>query len=165
MALLPRQRGATLHAVRSARCPHAKKTTQCTICRQLAFPGNTGKSTVNLMPTMHALVQLVEAPYTCISLADIEIVSLERVGFNTATFDLVVVFKDFDRDVAQIGSIPSKQLDDIKRWLNVQDLKYYEQKVPLQWKSVLKTIKADPDQFMEDVRPLQPHCCAYMMLT
>ena len=125
-------------------------------CRQLAFPGNTGKSTVTLMPTMGCLVQLVEPPYTVVTLNDIEIVSLERVGFNTATFDLVVIFKDFARDVFAIGSVPAKQLDDIRKWLSVQDIKFFESKIPLQWKKILKQIADDPDGFLEVVRPPGP---------
>jgi nucleosome binding factor SPN SPT16 subunit len=137
-------------------------------CRQLAFPGNTGKSTVVLMPTMNCLVQLVEAPYTVVTLDDIEIVSLERVGFNTSTFDLVAVFKDFSRDPFAIGSVPAKQLDDIRKWLNVQNIKFFESKIPLNWKKILKQIADDPDGFMQVVRPcsfpapqhlLPPACC------
>jgi hypothetical protein len=127
-------------------------------CRQLAFQGNTGKSTVVLMPTMHCLTQLVEAPYTVISLNDIEIVSLERVGFNTSTFDLVIIFKDFSREVYPIGSVPAKQLDDIRKWLSVQDIKFFESKIPLQWKKILKQIADDPEGFLEVVRSPRMPC-------
>lgn len=104
------------------------------------------------MPTVHCLVQLVEAPYTVVPLADVEIVNLERVGFNGKTFDLVVIFKDFARDVLMIGSVPTQALDDIKSWLNTQDIKFFESKLNLQWKQILKTIVADPDEFMQAVR-------------
>lgn len=128
-------------------------------CRDLAFQGNTGKSTVMLMPTVHCLVQLVEAPYTVVPLADVEIVNLERVGFNGKTFDLVVIFKDFAQDVLMIGSIPTQALDDIKSWLNTQDIKFFESKLNLQWKQILKTIVADPDEFMTAVRCHRRCCC------
>lgn len=62
-------------------------------CRDLAFPGMTGKAIVSLMPTVNCLMQLVEPPYTVIPLADMELASLERVGFNGKSFDLVIVFK------------------------------------------------------------------------
>ena len=104
------------------------------------------------MPTVNCLVQLVEAPYTVVPLADVEIVNLERVGFNGKTFDLVVIFKDFARDVLMIGSIPTQVLDDIKNWLNTQDIKFFESKLNLQWKQILKTIVADPDEFIQAVR-------------
>jgi nucleosome binding factor SPN SPT16 subunit len=119
----------------------------------LAFHGNTGKATVVVMPTVNCLVQLIETPYTVISLDDIEIASLERVGFNTSTFDLVVIFKDFSRDAYSIGSVPAKKLDEIKKWLSTQDIKFFESKIPLQWKKILKQITEDPEGFMQVVCP------------
>jgi nucleosome binding factor SPN SPT16 subunit len=109
---------------------------------------------VTLMPTVHCLVQLVEPPYTVVPLADVEIINLERVGFNGKTFDLVVIFKDFARDTLMVGSIQTQSLDDIKNWLTTQDIKFFESKLNLQWKQILKTIVADPEQFMETVRTL-----------
>ena len=108
------------------------------------------------MPTVHCLVQLIETPYTVVPLSDVEIVNLERVGFNGKTFDLVVVFKDFDRETLMIGSVPAQSLDDIKNWLNTQDIKFFESKLNLQWKQILKTIVADPDEFLQGVRVLVP---------
>lgn len=107
---------------------------------------------MSLMPTVHCLVQLIEPPYTVVPLGDVEIVNLERVGFNGKTFDLVVVFKDFDQEVLMIGSIPAQSLDDIKNWLTTQDIKFFESKLNLQWKQILKTIVADPDEFLQTVR-------------
>jgi nucleosome binding factor SPN SPT16 subunit len=52
-----------------------------------------------------------------VTLADIEIASLERVQFGLKQFDLVLVFKDFTRAPLHINSIPSMQLDDVKNWL------------------------------------------------
>lgn len=104
------------------------------------------------MPTVHCLVQLIEPPYTVVPLGDVEIVNLERVGFNGKTFDLVVVFKDFDRETLMVGSIQSQSLDDIKNWLTTQDIKFFESKLNLQWKQILKTIVADPDEFLQTVR-------------
>jgi nucleosome binding factor SPN SPT16 subunit len=45
------------------------------------------------MPTVNCLVELTEMPFTVISIADIEIVNLERVGFNLKNFDLAIVQK------------------------------------------------------------------------
>ena len=45
------------------------------------------------MPTVNCLVELIESPFTVIALEDIEIVNLERVGFNLKNFDMVIVFK------------------------------------------------------------------------
>jgi nucleosome binding factor SPN SPT16 subunit len=120
---------------------------------------------VTLMPTVHCLVQLVEPPYTVVPLGDVEIVNLERVGFNGKTFDLVIVFKDFDRETLMIGSIPAQSLDDIKNWLTTQDIKFFESKLNLQWKQILKTIVADPDEFMQTVRVSSalPHLSAILL--
>ena len=55
------------------------------------------------MPTVNCLVELTEMPFCVLSLADIEIVNLERVGFNLKNFDMAIVFKDFTRDVRPEG--------------------------------------------------------------
>ena len=55
------------------------------------------------MPTVNCLVELTEMPFCVISLADIEIVNLERVGFNLKNFDMAIVFKDFTREVGMEG--------------------------------------------------------------
>ncbi len=52
-----------------------------------------------LLPTpsylqTHCLVELTEGPpFLVVTLSDIEIVSLERVGFELRNFDMVIVFK------------------------------------------------------------------------
>jgi len=107
---------------------------------------------VELLPSVNCLVQLVEPPYTVISQQDIEIVNLERVGFNLKNFDMVLVFKDFSRDVHVVGSIPSDHLEDIRQWLTNSEIKYFESKMNLTWKNILKTIAADPDSFLSEVR-------------
>lgn len=52
------------------------------------------------MPTVNCIVELTEMPFLVVSLEDIEIVNLERVGFNLKNFDMAIVFKDFTRDVS-----------------------------------------------------------------
>lgn len=42
------------------------------------------------------------------------LVNLERVGFNLRNFDMVFIWKDLGRDVGRIDSIPSTSLDTIK---------------------------------------------------
>lgn len=46
-----------------------------------------------VLPTVNCLVELTQMPFTVVSLADIEIVNLERVGFNLKNFDMAIVFK------------------------------------------------------------------------
>ena len=74
---------------------------------------------------------------------------LERVGLGQKNFDMTVVFKDFKRDVLRIDSIPSTSLDGIKEWLDTTDIKYYESRLNLNWRQILKTITDDPQSFIE----------------
>jgi nucleosome binding factor SPN SPT16 subunit len=62
-------------------------------------------------------VHLSDPPFLVVTLADIEIASLERVQFSLKQFDLVLVFKDFTKTPLHINSIQTGQLDDVKNWL------------------------------------------------
>lgn len=118
--------------------------------RELGFSGVPHRSTVFMMPSVNCLVELTEMPFTVISLADIEIVNLERVGFNLKNFDMAIVFKDFSKDVLRIDAIPSKSLESIQDWLTSVGIKYYESKLNLQWRPILKHILSDPHGFVEE---------------
>lgn len=118
--------------------------------RDLGFHGVPHKSSVFISPTSTCLVELTETPFVVITLAEIEIVNLERVGLGQKNFDMTVVFKDFKRDVLRIDSIPSTALDGIKEWLDTTGLKYYESRLNLNWRPILKTITDDPEKFIED---------------
>lgn len=72
---------------------------------------------VRLQPTTECLVHLTDPPFLVVTLADIEIASLERVQYSLKQFDLVLVFKDFTKPPLHINSIQSSQLDDVKNWL------------------------------------------------
>ncbi|XP_059313362.1 FACT complex subunit SPT16-like [Lycium ferocissimum] len=118
--------------------------------RELGFHGVPYKSSAFIVPTSSCLVELVETPFLVITLSEIEIVNLERVGFGQKNCDMAIVFKDFKRDVMRIDSIPTSSLDGIKEWLDTTDIKYYESKVNLNWRQVLKTITDDPQKFIDD---------------
>ncbi|KAJ4952611.1 hypothetical protein NE237_029443 [Protea cynaroides] len=118
--------------------------------RELGFHGVPHKASAFIVPTTSCLVELVETPFLVVSLSEIEIVNLERVGLGQKNFDMTIVFKDFKRDVLRIDSIPSSSLDSIKEWLNTTDLKYYESRLNLNWRPILKTITDDPEKFIED---------------
>eukprot|EP00983_Pelagomonas_calceolata_P103489 1158918-Pelagomonas_calceolata.AAC.6 len=68
--------------------------------RELGFHGVPQKSTTFILPTVNCLVELTEMPFTVVSLTDVEVINLERVGFNLKNFDMAIVFKDFSRDVS-----------------------------------------------------------------
>ncbi|XAR68670.1 hypothetical protein NMG60_11003875 [Bertholletia excelsa] len=118
--------------------------------RELGFHGVPYKASAFIVPTSSCLVELVETPFLVITLSEIEIVNLERVGLGQKNFDMTIVFKDFKRDVLRIDSIPSTSLDSIKEWLDTIDLKYYESRLNLNWRPILKTITDDPQRFIED---------------
>ncbi|KAM0945399.1 putative peptidase M24, PH-like domain superfamily, FACT complex subunit Spt16 [Dioscorea sansibarensis] len=117
--------------------------------RELGFHGVPHKSSAFIVPTSACLVELIETPFLVITLSEIEIVNLERVGFSQKNFDMAIVFKDFKRDVLRIDSIPSSSLDGIKEWLDTTDLKYYESRLNLSWRQILKAITDDPEKFIE----------------
>ncbi|KAL3130646.1 hypothetical protein ABBQ38_008037 [Trebouxia sp. C0009 RCD-2024] len=118
--------------------------------RELGFHGVPHKSTAFVMPTVNCLVELVESPATVVAMPSVAIVNLERVGFNLRNFDMVIVFKDLTKDVFRIDAIPSQSLDTVREWLSSMDIKFYENKVNLNWKQVLKSIVDDPEQFEAD---------------
>ncbi|KAJ1379296.1 PH-like domain superfamily [Sesbania bispinosa] len=95
------------------------------------------------------LVELIETPFLVVTLSEIEIVNLERVGLGQTNFDMTIVFKDFKRDVLRIDSIPSTSLDGIKEWLGHNRHQYYESRLNLNWRQILKTITDDPQSFIE----------------
>ena len=84
-----------------------------------------------------------------VTLSDIELVHFERVQFQLKNFDMVFVFKDFEREPHRVDAIPSNVVEQVKEWLNSVNLKYYENKMNLVWKPILKTIKEDPQGFIE----------------
>ncbi|KAL2477705.1 FACT complex subunit SPT16 [Forsythia ovata] len=118
--------------------------------RELGFHGVPYKASAFIVPTSSCLVELIETPFLVITLSEIEIVNLERVGLGQKNFDMAIVFKDFKRDVMRIDSIPSSSVDGIKEWLDTTDIKYYESRLNLNWRPILKTITDDPQKFIED---------------
>lgn len=118
--------------------------------RELGFHGVPHKSSAFIVPTSSCLVELIETPFVVITLSEIEIVNLERVGLGQKNFDMAIVFKDFKRDVMRIDSIPSTSLDGIKEWLDTTDIKYYESRLNLNWRAILKTITDDPQSFIDE---------------
>ncbi|CAF2043027.1 unnamed protein product [Brassica napus] len=118
--------------------------------RELGFSGVTDKARVFIVPTSSCLVMLTEAPFLVVSLSEVEIVNLERVVFGNTSFDMAIVFKDFKKDVLKINAIDTTSLEGIKKWLDAIDIKYYESKANLMWRTILKRITDDPQGFIDD---------------
>lgn len=83
-------------------------------------------------------------------LAEVNLVNLERVGFNLRNFDMVFIWKDLNREVGRIDAIQNTSLDTIKDWLGSMEIKFYESKVNLNWRNIIKNIKEDPEGFIAD---------------
>ncbi|CAX42465.1 FACT (FAcilitates Chromatin Transcription) complex subunit, putative [Candida dubliniensis CD36] len=118
--------------------------------RELGFQGVPFRSSVLCVPTRDCLVQLIDPPYLVITLEEIEIAHLERVQFGLKNFDLVFVFKDFNKPVIHINTIPVELLEDVKSWLTDVDIPISEGQMNLNWVQIMKTVLADPYQFFID---------------
>lgn len=115
--------------------------------RELGFHGVPFRSSVLLQPTTHCLVNLTEQPPFVVSIDNIELIHFERISFQMKNFDMVIVYKDYNKKVTMIGCIPMNSLDQIKDWLNSCDLRYSEGTQSLNWTKIMKTIVDDPDDF------------------
>jgi nucleosome binding factor SPN SPT16 subunit len=104
---------------------------------ELKFVGCHAKSSVNMYPTAHCLVSLVEHPAFVMDIDDIEIVHFERVTLSIKNFDIVFVYKDFTT-YKRINSIPMESLETIKNWLDSVDIVFSEGPMPLNWVAVLQ---------------------------
>ncbi|KAF2000156.1 SPT16-domain-containing protein [Amniculicola lignicola CBS 123094] len=118
--------------------------------RELGFNGVPSRSSVLIQPTTDCLVQLTEPPFLCLTLAEIEMVHLERVQFGLRNFDLVVVFKDYNRAPIHINTIPVESLEPVKDWLDSVDIPFTEGPLNLNWATIMKTVTSDPHQFFVD---------------
>ncbi|CAI5759359.1 unnamed protein product [Candida verbasci] len=118
--------------------------------RELGFTGVPFRSSVLCIPTRDCLVQLIDPPYLVVTLEEIEIAHLERVQFGLKNFDLVFVFKDFNKPVVHVNTIPMELLEDVKSWLTDVDIPISEGQMNLNWQQIMKTVIADPYQFFID---------------
>lgn len=118
--------------------------------RELQFNGVPARSSVMVAPTTDCLVQLTEPPFMVITLSEIEVVHLERCQFGLKNFDMVVVFKDFQRAPAHINTIPVESLDSVKDWLDSVDIPFSAGPLNLNWGQIMKTVTADPHSFFAD---------------
>ncbi|RDB21018.1 FACT complex subunit SPT16 [Hypsizygus marmoreus] len=115
--------------------------------RELSFEGVPFRTSSRLQPTTECLVHLTDPPFLVVTLADIEIASLERVQYSLKQFDLVFIFKDFTKPPLHINSIPSSQMDDVKNWLDSVDIPMSEGPVNLNWGPIMKHINENPHEF------------------
>ncbi|KAG5651278.1 hypothetical protein H0H81_009221 [Sphagnurus paluster] len=117
--------------------------------RELSFEGVPFRTSARLQPTTECLVHLTDPPFLVVTLADIEIASLERVQYSLKQFDLVLIFKDFTKTPLHINSIQSSQMDDVKNWLDSVDIPMSEGPVNLNWGPIMKHINESPHEFFQ----------------
>ncbi|GAB6025748.1 splicing associated factor Dre4 [Chamberlinius hualienensis] len=118
--------------------------------RDLGFHGVPYRTTVLLQPTSGCLVNLTDWPPFVITLEEVELVHFERVQFHLKNFDMVFVFKDYNRKVSMVNAIPMSMLDHVKEWLNSCDIRYTKGIQSLNWPRIMKTISDNPETFFED---------------
>lgn len=59
---------------------------------------------------------LVQPPFV-VTLDEVELVHFERVQFHLKNFDVVIIYKDYNKKVTMINAVPVNSLDPIKEWL------------------------------------------------
>lgn len=117
--------------------------------RDLSFPGVPDKGEVLILPTLYCLVALDDNPPWVLTLSEVEVAYFERVQLSLKNFDLVLVYKDLDRQVEKLRSIPIKYLSTIQNYLTESNIVYFVGPMNLQWPRILKEIRADVKGFIE----------------
>jgi nucleosome binding factor SPN SPT16 subunit len=129
--------------------------------RSLAFTGAPRSAAVTLLPTVNCIIDVIDWPPFVLNLQDVEIAHFERVEMQLRNFDLVFVFKNFQEDPGniakpvkdmwmRISAIEIEDLVPIKKYLDEQEIKYYEGPMSLQWNNVLKSVRSDFEAFYDD---------------
>ncbi|GMT00546.1 hypothetical protein PENTCL1PPCAC_22720 [Pristionchus entomophagus] len=117
---------------------------------ELGFMGTPHRSNCILKPTSSCLINLTEWPPFVVTLEEVELVHLERVHFALKNFDMVFIFKDYNRKTQMVTSVPMTSIDSIKEWLNSCDIRYTEGPQSLNWPKIMKHIVEDPEKFFEE---------------
>lgn len=60
------------------------------------------------------------------------------------------VFKDLNKPVHRITTIPMENLEMIKNWLDSCDMLFSEGLINLNWPKIIQKIKKDPEDFIEN---------------
>lgn len=114
------------------------------------FLGVHSREAVQFLLTNECIVSLNELPFFVLCLDEVEVVSFERITFATKTFDCVFVFKDKRKAPVTIGSIESTRLNYLKEVLDSHNILFMENKVNINWNTLMHTIMEDPVSFYEN---------------
>jgi nucleosome binding factor SPN SPT16 subunit len=129
--------------------------------RTLAFSGAPRSAAVTLLPTVNCIIDVIDWPPFVLNLPDVQIAYFERVNLQLRNFDLVFVYKNFQAEPSltnkptkdmwmRISAIETEDLNSIKKYLDEQEIKYYEGRMSLNWNNVLKNIRSDLEAFYDD---------------
>jgi nucleosome binding factor SPN SPT16 subunit len=114
-----------------------------------SFYGSPFYNNVLISPCDRCLVSIVDTPLFVLSLDEIEIVSIERIDNKIKNFDLIIIFKDYSRNVQSISNIPKSDLEKIRQWLDSKDILFFEGgKINLKWDNILKRIRENAKTFI-----------------
>jgi len=118
--------------------------------KQIAFRGSVLGSMRELIPTTSALVNLTEQPAFTVSLDEVDHVHLERVTFRSSSFDMAIIFKDWDRPPERITMIDvGKSLETVRKWLTEINQTFTSGASNIMWKNIMKMVK-DDNYFWKD---------------
>jgi nucleosome binding factor SPN SPT16 subunit len=117
--------------------------------RELGFQGTPGKSNVDIFPCRDCLVSVSEWPPFVLTIEEVDIVYFERVSFGLRNFDMVFVFKDYNKAPARVSSIPVETLVAIKQWLGELSIAWYEGPTNMNWNNILKEVLKDKVGFVD----------------
>lgn len=120
---------------------------------QFRFSGCPDRVVCDLMPASRTLFAVHDSskPFV-LTLEDVEMVVFERIrlGSKLKNFDIAVVFKDYNRPVHMLTSVPNENLEDIQQWFTEVDILVYKSDTNMTWAPILKGVREDPQTFVED---------------
>ena len=67
---------------------------------------------------MNCLINLIESPFFVLTMEEVELACFERMLGGLKNFDLVFVYKNYERTVTRITAIPIDSVELIKKWLD-----------------------------------------------
>jgi len=118
--------------------------------RQLSFWGSPFRSNCLLSPTVNCLINITETPFFILILEEVELACFERMMSGLKNFDLVFVYKNYEKPVMRITAVPITHVEQIKNWLDKMDIIFFESTKNFAWVNILGEIKKDLKGFLED---------------
>lgn len=118
--------------------------------RELAFEGNWNRARLLLQPSQHCVLNVVESPFFIVTCNEVDIACFERIMPGLKSFDLVFVFKSYDKGWVRIESIDKDNLDKVQHWLTSKNILYFQVANSLMWKNMLFTISRDFNTFVQE---------------